>query len=129
MEFRKCFLNYLIIIEKSLQQNNPILEDNIIYLRNNIQDMTIYSKKEIDLCKIKIFEKDSMFNGEALYCVDFANKFIGGGVLYKGCVQEEILFAKEKEATVSMLYMEVMDFNDAIDKILNTIEYSETTGY
>ncbi len=25
--------------------------------------------------------------------VDFANKFIGGGALHKGCVQEEIMFA------------------------------------
>ena len=128
MEFGRCFLNYLTTIGKWLQQNNPILEDNIIYLRNNIQDMTIYSKKEIDLCEIKFFEKDSMFNGEASYCVDFANKFIGGGVLSKGCVQEEILFAKEPEATVSMFFMEVMDDNDAIG-IFNTIEYSETTGY
>ncbi len=31
------------------------------------------------------------FTGKAK--VDFANKFIGGGALHKGCVQEEIMFA------------------------------------
>ena len=128
LEFGRCFLNYLTTIGKWLKQNNPILEDDIIYLRNNIQDKSIYSSEEVDLCEIQFHEKDSMFNGKESYCVDFANKYIGGGVLNAGCVQEEILFAKEPEATVAMFFMEVMDDNDAIG-IFNTIEYSRTSGY
>ena len=127
-EFGRCFLNYLTTIGKWLQQNNPILEDNIIYIRDNIQDKSIYTSKEVDLCEVKFFEKDSMFNGNSSYCVDFANKYIGGGALIGGCVQEEILFAKEPEATIAMFFMEVMDDNDAIG-IFDTIEYSETIGY
>ena len=69
-----------------------------------------------------------MFDGDAPYHVDFANKRIGGGALTGGRVQEEILFAKEPEAIVSMLFMEVMSDNDAIG-IFNTIEYSQSTGY
>ena len=85
--------------------------------------------KEIDLCEITLNEKGSLFEGkESSYCVDFANKYIGGGALTGGCVQEEILFAVEPEATVSMLFMEVMDEKDAIG-IYNTIEYSKYTGY
>ena len=39
---------------------------------------------------------------EALHA-DFANAFIGGGVLGGGCVQEEIRFTVEPEALLSML--------------------------
>ena len=78
--------------------------------------------------RIQIFEEGSLFDGQANYCVDFANKYKGGGTLRRGCVQEEILFAVEPEATVSMLFMEVMDNNDAIG-IFNTIQYSNYTGY
>ena len=54
--------------------------------------------------------------------------FIGGGVLQGGCVQEEILFATQPEAIVSMFFMEVMSDNDAI-RIDNLIQYSNYSGY
>ena len=80
------------------------------------------------LCDIQIIEQGSMFNTEAKFCIDFANKYIGGGALSGGCVQEEILFAVEPEAIVSMFLMEVMDDNDAI-RIDNLIQYSNYSGY
>jgi len=40
--------------------------------------------------------------------IDFANKFIGGGALTKGCVQEEIMFADHPEMYVSTLLCEAM---------------------
>ena len=127
-EFGRCFLNYLTIIGKLLSENKPILEEKIIYIRDTksfYED--IYNEKK-NLCDIKIYEDGSLFDGDASYCIDFANKYIGGGVLEGGCVQEEILFAVEPEAIVSMFFMEVMDDNDAI-RIDNTIQYSNYSGY
>ena len=124
-QFARCFLNYLTIIGKWLGENNPILEETITYVRHNIKSIDFVDK---NLCEIQIFEEGSLFDGQAKYCVDFANKYIGGGALSGGCVQEEILFAVDPEATVSMLFMEVMDNNDAIG-IFNTIQYSNYTGY
>jgi poly(ADP-ribose) glycohydrolase len=69
-----------------------------------------------------------MFDGEAEYCVDFANKYIGGGVLNDGIVQEEILFCIDPEAIVSLFLMEMMGDNDAIG-IHNIIQYSNYKGY
>ena len=69
-----------------------------------------------------------MFDGDASFCVDFANKFIGGGALEGGCVQEEILFATHPEAVISMFFMEVMSDNDAI-RIDNLIKFSDYEGY
>ena len=124
-QFGRCFLNYLTIIGKWLGENNPILEETITYVRHNLKSRDYVDK---ELCEIKLFEKGSLFDGQAKYCVDFANQYIGGGALCGGCVQEEILFAVEPEATVAMLFMEVMDKNDAIG-IFNTIQYSNYTGY
>jgi hypothetical protein len=126
-QFGRCFLNYLITIGKWLGEKNKILDETITFVRQNIEDIGIY-EKNIDLCEVNIIEKGSLFDGDANYCVDFANKYIGGGVLRGGSVQEEILFAIDPEATVAMFFMEVMHQNDAIG-IFNTIQYSNFKGY
>ena len=127
-EFGRCFLNYLTIIGKWLSEKNDILNEKITYFRDTKEFDDKIFEKEQKLCEIKIIEEGSLFNGKAAYGVDFANKYIGGGVLGGGCVQEEILFAIEPEAIVSMFFMEVMDDNDAI-RIDNTIQYSCYEGY
>ena len=129
VEFGRSFLNYLTDIGKWISENNPILDEQIIYLRRNINSKEYLEKQEdIKLCDLIVNSKASLFNGTASYCVDFANKYIGGGVLTGGCVQEEILFCVEPEAIVSLYFMEVMDDNDAIG-IYDTIQYSDYKGY
>jgi poly(ADP-ribose) glycohydrolase len=46
--------------------------------------------------------------------VDFANKFIGGGSLDRGSVQEEILFLIYPELSMTVLFCEKMEANEAI---------------
>ena len=127
-EFGRCFVNYLTTIGKWLSENNPILDEKISYIRDNIKFNNKIFEKETKLCDIEIHEKGSLFDRDDSYYVDFANKYIGGGALQGGCVQEEILFAVQPEAIVSMFFMEVMSENDAI-RIDNTIQYSNYTGY
>ena len=127
--FGRCFLNYLTVIGKWLEQGKEdILNESILYIRDNIDSYDYLENGNIDLCEMEVYEKGSLFEGDSEYCVDFANMYIGGGALTGGNVQEEILFAVEPEATVSMFFMEVMDKNDAIG-IYNTIEYSKYKGY
>ena len=132
VQFGRSFLNYLTVIGKWISENNPILEEQIIFKRNSINSMEyLYNQdttKETKLCQLMMDTKESLFNGKASYCVDFANKYIGGGVLNCGCVQEEILFCIDPEAIVSLYFMEVMSDNDAIG-IYNTIQYSNYKGY
>ena len=129
IQFGRCFLNYLTVIGKWIEQNNTILEEKIIYKRENKPHLNyLESDENIPLCELKLENKGSLFDGDASYCVDFANEYIGGGALSGGCVQEEILFAIEPELTVSMFFMEVMNDNDAIG-IFNTIQYSKYDGY
>ena len=49
-----------------------------------------------------------------LFQVDFANRFIGGGVLGHGCVQEEIRFLICPELIVSRLFTEALDANECV---------------
>ena len=129
-QFGRCFLSYLTTIGKWLEEkNDKILNEKIIYIRDNCESKDYLDKnKEVELCEVNVLEEGSLFDGDASYCVDFANKKIGGGALTGGSVQEEILFALQPEAIISMLFMEVMSVNDAIG-IFNTIEYSKSSGY
>ena len=124
----RSFINYMTIIGKWLGEKNPILNEYITYLREN-RDFNIKNFENIkQLCDIEIIEKGSMFDTKASFCIDFANKYIGGGILNKSIVQEEILFTVEPEAIVSMFLMEKMEDNDAI-RIDNLIQYSNYSGY
>ncbi|KAK1333853.1 hypothetical protein QTO34_006241 [Cnephaeus nilssonii] len=66
--------------------------------------------------------------GERLQEVDFANRFVGGGVTSAGLVQEEIRFLINPELIVSRLFTEVLDHNECLI-ITGTEQYSEYTGY
>jgi poly(ADP-ribose) glycohydrolase len=60
--------------------------------------------------------------------VDFANMYLGGGVLNTGCLQEEITFTICPELICGMLLMEAMDHDEAI--IISGFErYSRYSGY
>ncbi|GJN22690.1 hypothetical protein PR202_gb10284 [Eleusine coracana subsp. coracana] len=57
--------------------------------------------------------------------VDFANKRLGGGALFRGCVQEEIRFMINPELIVGMLFMASMEDNEAIE-IIGAERYGST---
>ncbi len=60
--------------------------------------------------------------------VDFANRFLGGGVLQQGCVQEEIMFSVRPECLASMLFNTALGDLEAFS-IVGPILYSKHTGY
>lgn len=59
---------------------------------------------------------------------DFANKYIGGGTLSGGCVQEEIRFAICPELIVSQLLCQVMKLDEAI-QIIGAEQFCSYEGY
>jgi poly(ADP-ribose) glycohydrolase len=82
------------------------------------------------LRKIQVEEKGVIDDADpSLYAhVDFANEFIGGGVLFGGCVQEEIRFAVAPLCTVSLLFFPRMLPNESI-KLLGCGTYCKWRGY
>lgn len=67
-------------------------------------------------------------DSDGLVQLDFANKYLGGGVLGYGCVQEEIRFVICPELLVSMLFTEVLRPNEAL-MIIGCERYSKYSGY
>jgi len=59
---------------------------------------------------------------------DFANKFIGGGVLVGGCVQEEIRFAVNPELIATCLLSAVMKDNEVLI-MKGSEQFSKYAGY
>ncbi|XP_062138952.1 poly(ADP-ribose) glycohydrolase [Drosophila sulfurigaster albostrigata] len=66
--------------------------------------------------------------GIGLLQVDFANMYLGGGVLGQGCVQEEIRFVICPELLVSKLFTECLLPNEAL-LMVGCERYSNYTGY
>ncbi|KAK3580069.1 hypothetical protein CHS0354_001021, partial [Potamilus streckersoni] len=67
-------------------------------------------------------------DGEGMLQVDFANKFLGGGVLSHGCVQEEIRFLICPEMIISRLITEELAPNEAL--VMRGCErFSDYDGY
>ncbi|KAK3930661.1 Poly(ADP-ribose) glycohydrolase [Frankliniella fusca] len=60
--------------------------------------------------------------------VDFANKYVGGGVLGWGCVQEEIRFVICPELILSRLFTECLDATEAL-LIVGCERFSKYSGY
>lgn len=60
--------------------------------------------------------------------MDFANRYLGGGVLGYGCVQEEIKFMIKPECIVGMLFCASMKTTEAI-LIYGVEQFSKYSGY
>lgn len=67
-------------------------------------------------------------DGEGLLQVDFANKYLGGGVLNYGCVQEEIRFVICPELLVSRLFTEKLSDNECM-VIMGCERFNAYRGY
>ncbi|XP_022098068.1 poly(ADP-ribose) glycohydrolase-like isoform X2 [Acanthaster planci] len=66
--------------------------------------------------------------GEGMLQLDFANMYIGGGVLGHGLVQEEIRFMICPELIVSRLFTEVLEGNECLF-VKGAERFSDYTGY
>jgi hypothetical protein len=71
--------------------------------------------------------EDGEYGGGCLHA-DFANMYLGGGVLSGGCVQEEIRFGICPELLVGLLLCPVMNECEAI-QIVGAEQFSAYTGY
>ncbi|XP_010522260.1 PREDICTED: poly(ADP-ribose) glycohydrolase 1 isoform X2 [Tarenaya hassleriana] len=87
-----------------------------------------WSKSALPLCAFKVHTSGLIEDqpDDALE-VDFANKYLGGGALSRGCVQEEIRFMINPELIAGMFFLTCMDDNEAIE-IVGAERFSCYTG-
>jgi hypothetical protein len=60
--------------------------------------------------------------------IDFANRFLGGGVLTRGCVQEEIRLTICPESLAGLLFVEVMEEHESVT-IIGAERFANYSGY
>lgn len=124
-----------VLDEKFLEQER---NNKMSVIRKSIKELTADDllKSDAVLSPMAISEDGSIEDYSEVNTVkiDFANKFIGGGALGHGCVQEEIMFLNHPELYITMLFCEVMDPNEAIGmrgfrKYFKNEGYADTTKY
>ncbi|XP_057781233.1 poly(ADP-ribose) glycohydrolase 1-like [Salvia miltiorrhiza] len=130
----KCLVHYFETICLTIPLGNVSFERKVLPLKNSRSHIAypepdFWSKSTVSLCQFKVHNSGLIEDQsvEALE-VDFANKYIGGGALSRGCVQEEIRFLINPELIVSMLFLPSMADNEAIE-IVGAQRFSNYSGY
>ncbi|CAF0972817.1 unnamed protein product [Didymodactylos carnosus] len=92
---------------------------------NGIPD---WNKSKNTMCKLHLTKNKSIEDMHGFIQVDFANEYIGGGVMDNGCVQEEIRFIIYPEMLISLLLCEVMADRECIS-FIGCERFSSYKGY
>eukprot|EP01130_Rhizamoeba_saxonica_P005537 TRINITY_DN2207_c0_g1_i1.p1 TRINITY_DN2207_c0_g1~~TRINITY_DN2207_c0_g1_i1.p1 ORF type:complete len:392 (+),score=68.11 TRINITY_DN2207_c0_g1_i1:554-1729(+) len=100
----------------------------ISFERKVLDDSVDWTSIEDKVSNVIVRKNGSIEDSPETVRVDFANKFIGGGVLSYGCVQEEIQFCLNPEMILSRLFINVLEDNEAVS-ITGTERFCSTSGY
>ena len=115
--------------ERIFSDNRKLGEEFVTFARHVLKDAPDWSKSKAKLTTAKVYSEGTIEdNGVGMLQMDFANCFIGGGVLNEGSVQEEIRFLINPELMVSRLLCECMEDNEAI-VITGAEQFSRYSGY
>ncbi|XP_041350865.1 uncharacterized protein LOC121369852 [Gigantopelta aegis] len=126
----RMILNYF----ERITQKDSELTGNIVYCRQVIEPKRLPTLEDlrtstVALCPVPVYRYGNLedIRSDGIQ-VDFANRYIGGGVLGRGKVQEEIRFCECPELIASLLFMESMEENEAI--VMSGFEqFSSHYGY
>jgi poly(ADP-ribose) glycohydrolase len=123
VEKLKCILHYFERV------TNEMPTGTISFQRQSLHILPIWSQSQSLFTRLHVAREGTIEeSGAGMLQVDFANKSVGGGVLGRGCVQEEIRFLICPELIVSMLFTEAMADNECL--IMTGCEqYSHYIGY
>eukprot|EP00005_Dracoamoeba_jomungandri_P005799 CAMPEP_0174257668 /NCGR_PEP_ID=MMETSP0439-20130205/6778_1 /TAXON_ID=0 /ORGANISM="Stereomyxa ramosa, Strain Chinc5" /LENGTH=452 /DNA_ID=CAMNT_0015340859 /DNA_START=155 /DNA_END=1513 /DNA_ORIENTATION=- len=121
-----AILNYF---RRIFERDPDVLAQQYIEIKRQvIKDLPDWGSSDKPLKSIHVELEGAIEDAHDALQVDFANKFIGGGVLVGGCVQEEIRFAVNSELIVACGLCEEMDCHESI--ILRGSEtFSKYGGY
>ncbi|KAM8924578.1 poly(ADP-ribose) glycohydrolase [Pelodytes ibericus] len=101
----------------------------VTFTRQCLKNFPQWDRSSKKLTKIHVTCKGTIEgNGHGMLQVDFANRYVGGGVTGSGLVQEEIRFIINPELIISRLFTESLDSNECLI-VTGTEQYSEYTGY
>ncbi|KAI6204205.1 hypothetical protein M3Y94_00645600 [Aphelenchoides besseyi] len=123
VEKLKCFLAYF----ESVIENPP--SGMITVVRQKLENFDFRTLANgLPLTDVKVDAETSIEHSVGTAHVDFANRKIGGGVLWHGTIQEEIRFSIAPETLIGCLLCSAMRENEAI-LIVGAQQYSKYSGY
>ncbi|XP_057450173.1 poly(ADP-ribose) glycohydrolase 1-like isoform X2 [Lotus japonicus] len=130
----QCIIHYFQRITSNMPQGVVSFERKVLpleddYIHISYPNADVWSTSIIPLCRFEVHSSGLIEDqlSEAVE-VDFANEYLGGGALRRGCVQEEIRFMISPELIVGMLFLPSMADNEAIE-IVGVERFSSYTGY
>jgi poly(ADP-ribose) glycohydrolase len=102
----------------------------LTFERRYINEFPKWSESDLKISSIKwhTTSQGTIEDGHGMLQTDFANRYLGGGVLGFGCVQEEIRFVICPELIVGMLFCESMKPGETIH-ISGAEIWSRHSGY
>jgi len=117
-------------ISSSEQINKPIKFIRVVLPQSEYDKLTLsyWQNSKSILREVVVDEKGKIEDCPNSIAVDFANKYLGGGVLEYGAVQEEILFLLSPELLVTRFLCDRLLDNEAL-LIEGLGQFSEYSGY
>ncbi|XP_034997660.1 poly(ADP-ribose) glycohydrolase isoform X2 [Hippoglossus stenolepis] len=103
----------------------------VTFERRGLRDSELPSWRSCDekLSRLHVTSKGNIeANSAGMLQVDFASRWIGGGVLGNGLVQEEILFLMNPELIVSRLFTERLADNECLI-VTGSQQFSQYSGF
>ncbi|CAF1313327.1 unnamed protein product [Rotaria sordida] len=124
IEKLKCILHYFQRISEDMPKG--VLTFRRFALPN--EWIPKWTESQAPLCKIHMRKDQTIEDMHGFLQVDFANEFIGGGVMNEGIVQEEIRFTICTEMLVSVFICEVMLPHECI-LLIGCEQFVSYSGY
>lgn len=120
-------LKTLFCYFRRVTQNRP--KGLVTFTRQTLSNTPEWEFSQSLLTRLHITCKGTIEeDGYGMLQVDFANRFVGGGVTGHGLVQEEIRFVINPELIASRLFTEALESNECLI-ITGTEQYSKYSGY
>ncbi|XP_071497739.1 uncharacterized protein [Diadema antillarum] len=126
----RCFLHYFDRLAVDMHRGpcGSVTFKRKVIPEQELPSLETWQESRLQLCPLVVQTGVIEEAGSNVLQVDFANEYIGGGVLGSGCVQEEIRFSICPELLASMVFMECMEDNEAIF-ISGFEQFSRCHGY
>ncbi|XP_021855614.2 poly(ADP-ribose) glycohydrolase 1 isoform X1 [Spinacia oleracea] len=130
----KCIVHYFERIHSCIPTGFVSFERKVLPLDHNSPLVSyptagFWANSIVPLCLFEICPSGLIEDqSRGALEVDFANKYLGGGALSKGCVQEEIRFMINPELIAGILFLPSMSDNEAIE-IVGAERFSNYSGY
>uniref|UniRef100_A0A3Q2YKB0 poly(ADP-ribose) glycohydrolase n=1 Tax=Hippocampus comes TaxID=109280 RepID=A0A3Q2YKB0_HIPCM len=106
-------LKTLICYFRRVSQTRP--KGLVTFTRQTMSTLPTWENCQTQLTRLHITCEGTIEDdGYGMLQVDFANRFVGGGVTGHGLVQEEIRFIINPELIVSRLFTEALEYNECL---------------